>query len=96
MLERIKKIIEKDKLKAATICIAVLVFMTGIVMTLFNTGDTYADSISDYYCSSSGLEVMGTIIVVLMVFHIIMHLVMVSAELSVIIILLLQNLIVRV
>lgn len=49
MIEKMKK----DKLKTATIIAAILVFVVGIVMTAVNSGDTYADSISDYHCTKS-------------------------------------------
>lgn len=53
MFEKFINNLKNDKLKFATICVAVVAFVTGIVVTAVNSGSTYAVSTGAcYYCSA--------------------------------------------
>ena len=56
------ELIKKDKIKTIVIGISCLVFIVGLVMTIVNTGDTYAVEAGGYYCPIGGdTPIFGTI-----------------------------------
>jgi len=56
LFERMKK----DKAKSVTVVVALIVFITGIVVSAINTGDTHAAYLDDHYCSSGSVVTDGS------------------------------------
>lgn len=61
-MSKIVENIKNEKLKSIVIAISIVVFIVGLIMTITNTGDTYAVENDGYYCHlGGGTPTYGTI-----------------------------------